>query len=196
MRQLVSMCLLATNIFRSSVHWLLLQFSFACFKTVYVYFEFIIISVFLPARDCGAPGEINNGWRDPGYRFTYPTRVTYYCNEGYELRGKSPFRDCQANGEWSGILPECERKQHMFLIVLLAPGQSNFVNDINFIFKGFKIWLAGPGVSDRIMQICRSHTSLSSVPAPFSSVSLAHFLILLTPFYFVPHTPFYCSPHL
>uniref|UniRef100_A0A0B7AQJ8 Sushi domain-containing protein n=1 Tax=Arion vulgaris TaxID=1028688 RepID=A0A0B7AQJ8_9EUPU len=60
------------------------------------------------ARDCGAPGEINNGWRDPGYRFTYPTRLVYHCNEGYELRGKSPYRDCQANGDWSGVLPECE----------------------------------------------------------------------------------------
>ena len=61
------------------------------------------------ARDCGAPGEINNGWRDPGYRFTYPTRVTYHCNEGYELRGRG-YRECQANGEWSGVLPDCERK--------------------------------------------------------------------------------------
>nr|KAG5703035.1 hypothetical protein BaRGS_016196 [Batillaria attramentaria] len=54
------------------------------------------------ARDCGAPGEINNGWRDPGYRFTYPTRVTYHCNEGYELDGRG-YRECQANGEWSAI---------------------------------------------------------------------------------------------
>ncbi|XP_025113067.1 protein lev-9-like isoform X2 [Pomacea canaliculata] len=59
------------------------------------------------ARDCGAPGEINNGWRDPGYRFTYPTRVTYHCNEGYEMRGKG-YRECEANGEWSGVLPSCE----------------------------------------------------------------------------------------
>ncbi|KAL8561203.1 hypothetical protein ACOMHN_029274 [Nucella lapillus] len=59
------------------------------------------------ARDCGAPGEINNGWRDPGYRFTYPTRVTYHCNEGYELQGRG-YRECQANGEWSGVLPNCE----------------------------------------------------------------------------------------
>ncbi|CAG5126876.1 unnamed protein product, partial [Candidula unifasciata] len=60
------------------------------------------------ARDCGAPGEINNGWRDPGYRFTYPTRVTYHCNEGFELQGMSPYRECQADGDWSGTLPECE----------------------------------------------------------------------------------------
>lgn len=62
----------------------------------------------MTARDCGAPGEINNGWRDPGYRFTYPTRVTYHCNEGYEMRGKG-YRECEANGEWSGVLPSCER---------------------------------------------------------------------------------------
>ncbi|XP_050406402.1 protein lev-9 isoform X1 [Patella vulgata] len=59
------------------------------------------------ARNCGAPGEINNGWRDPGYKFTFPSRVTYHCNEGFELLGRA-FRECQSNGEWSGILPTCE----------------------------------------------------------------------------------------
>uniref|UniRef100_A0A0B6ZQR3 Sushi domain-containing protein n=1 Tax=Arion vulgaris TaxID=1028688 RepID=A0A0B6ZQR3_9EUPU len=60
------------------------------------------------ARDCIDPGDINNGRRDPGYRFTYPTRVMYSCNEGFELHGQSPFRECQADGEWSGVLPECK----------------------------------------------------------------------------------------
>ncbi|XP_059151508.1 protein lev-9-like [Physella acuta] len=59
------------------------------------------------ARDCGDPGEIAHGWRDPGYRFVYPTRVTYHCSEGYELRGR-PYRECKANGEWSDGRPECE----------------------------------------------------------------------------------------
>lgn len=59
------------------------------------------------ARDCGSPGDISNGYRQTGYRFVYPTRVSYQCNEGYELRGR-PYRECQANGEWSGALPECE----------------------------------------------------------------------------------------
>ncbi|XP_046570569.1 protein lev-9-like isoform X1 [Haliotis rubra] len=58
------------------------------------------------ARDCGSPGELVNGWRNPGYRFTFPSRVTYHCNEGYELVGKG-FRECQANGDWSGSLPTC-----------------------------------------------------------------------------------------
>ncbi|XP_041370822.1 protein lev-9-like isoform X2 [Gigantopelta aegis] len=58
------------------------------------------------ARDCGSPGEIQNGWRDPGYRFTYPSRVTYHCHEGYELIGKS-YRDCLASGDWSETLPTC-----------------------------------------------------------------------------------------
>ncbi|ESP00264.1 hypothetical protein LOTGIDRAFT_225988 [Lottia gigantea] len=59
------------------------------------------------ARNCGAPGEINNGWRDPGYKFTFPSRVTYHCDEGFELLGRA-YRECQSNGEWSGILPTCE----------------------------------------------------------------------------------------
>ncbi|GFO45609.1 sushi, von Willebrand factor type a, egf and pentraxin domain-containing protein 1-like [Plakobranchus ocellatus] len=59
-------------------------------------------------RDCENPGEIENGWRDTGYRFTYPAKVTYHCDEGFEMkRSASPYRTCEANGEWSGELPEC-----------------------------------------------------------------------------------------
>ncbi|XP_064596838.1 protein lev-9-like [Liolophura sinensis] len=58
------------------------------------------------ARSCGYPGDILNGWKE-GYKFTYPSRVTYHCNEGYELIGR-PHRVCSANGEWSGAVPVCQ----------------------------------------------------------------------------------------
>ena len=47
-----------------------------------------------------------------GYRtgsiFVYPHRVEYTCAEGFALRG-GRYRECQADGTWSGELPTCER---------------------------------------------------------------------------------------
>ena len=47
-----------------------------------------------------------------GYRkgsiFMYPHRVEYTCADGYALKGNQ-FRECQADGEWSGEKPSCER---------------------------------------------------------------------------------------
>nr|XP_042896382.1 protein lev-9-like [Parasteatoda tepidariorum] len=56
-------------------------------------------------RSCGPPGDIENGRRE-GSQFTFTNRVTYYCNVGFELIGRS-HRYCQSNGQWSGTLPSC-----------------------------------------------------------------------------------------
>ncbi|XP_064602043.1 protein lev-9-like isoform X2 [Liolophura sinensis] len=58
------------------------------------------------ARSCGYPGDVLNGWRE-GYIYSYSNRVTYHCNQGYELLG-SPHRVCSASGEWSGSIPICQ----------------------------------------------------------------------------------------
>ncbi|GAB1599431.1 hypothetical protein Ahia01_000220300, partial [Argonauta hians] len=63
-------------------------------------------NMFCTAKNCGFPGELVNGRRE-GNRFRFPGKVTYHCNEGYELRGQ-PVRECQANGVWSGSLPACK----------------------------------------------------------------------------------------
>ncbi|XP_029641001.1 sushi, von Willebrand factor type A, EGF and pentraxin domain-containing protein 1-like isoform X2 [Octopus sinensis] len=57
-------------------------------------------------KNCGFPGELVNGRRE-GNRFRFPGKVTYHCNEGYELHGQ-PVRECQADGVWSGSLPVCK----------------------------------------------------------------------------------------
>ncbi|XP_006826066.2 protein lev-9-like [Saccoglossus kowalevskii] len=57
------------------------------------------------ARSCGSPGSIRNG-RTIGNLFTFPNRVYYECNEGYNLIGRS-YQACQTNMEWSGYQPEC-----------------------------------------------------------------------------------------
>ncbi|GIY27318.1 protein lev-9 [Caerostris extrusa] len=56
-------------------------------------------------RSCGPPGEIKHGVRE-GDTFTFTSRVTYNCSEGFEVVGR-PYRYCQSNGQWSGQLPEC-----------------------------------------------------------------------------------------
>ena len=60
------------------------------------------------ARRCGHPGEIRNGYMSDT-AFVYPNRVTYACYDGYELTGRR-YRVCQADGQWSGELPQCRRK--------------------------------------------------------------------------------------
>ncbi|RWS13910.1 Sushi: von Willebrand factor type A: EGF and pentraxin domain-containing protein 1-like protein, partial [Dinothrombium tinctorium] len=49
--------------------------------------------------------DIENGQRE-GNLFTFTSKVTYQCNEGYELVGRAN-RYCQSNGQWSGVLPSC-----------------------------------------------------------------------------------------
>ncbi len=42
-------------------------------------------------------------------RTTYPSFVTYSCNTGYTRSGDQT-RTCQANGDWSGSEPVCNRE--------------------------------------------------------------------------------------
>ena len=56
--------------------------------------------------DCGPPGEPSNG--DVNIpRTTFAAIVSYECDDGYELEGKST-RSCQANGQWEGSVPSCK----------------------------------------------------------------------------------------
>lgn len=42
-----------------------------------------------------------------GYLYTFKQRVTYACDEGYQIRGPL-YRQCQANGKWGGDDPSCD----------------------------------------------------------------------------------------
>ncbi|XP_073471882.1 C4b-binding protein alpha chain-like [Aquarana catesbeiana] len=55
---------------------------------------------------CGKPGSISNGYIQTG-TFLFGSSVTYACNLGYAIIGDR-YRRCQADGNWSLPIPECE----------------------------------------------------------------------------------------
>lgn len=57
-------------------------------------------------RSCGFPGDIENAQRI-GNVFSYPSNVTYKCNNGYKMKGRSVLF-CLPSGKWAPSLPSCE----------------------------------------------------------------------------------------
>ncbi|XP_071506109.1 complement factor H-like [Diadema antillarum] len=68
--------------------------------------------------NCPDPGTPANGARDltPSDGFYHGTKVTYYCNERFDIIG-SPEITCN-DGEWSDIMPNCTDKSLYDLIML------------------------------------------------------------------------------
>ena len=67
--------------------------------------SFLVIS-FL-AVDCGALKPPSDG--QVFFQSTlFLSEATYSCNSGFELVGEAT-RTCQANGQWSGEEPQCQR---------------------------------------------------------------------------------------
>ena len=68
----------------------------------------------IPLGDCGAVQAPTNG-RQFVSGTTVGHTVTYTCNSGYKLLGKT-IRTCQDMGQWSGTPPSCSSK------LLVIPG--------------------------------------------------------------------------
>ncbi|XP_073478068.1 C4b-binding protein alpha chain-like isoform X4 [Aquarana catesbeiana] len=62
---------------------------------------------FCQLRSCGYPGDIENGYIEAESLF-FGSRVTYHCNLGYNMVSKRNYRECQADGTWSNMVPSCE----------------------------------------------------------------------------------------
>ena len=55
---------------------------------------------------CGNPGIPANGKRT-GDDFTFEARVTFMCDENFQLNG-APAAVCRVDGSWSNPLPSCD----------------------------------------------------------------------------------------
>ena len=62
---------------------------------------------FHTAVDCGNLTNPTNGQVNLSAGTTFGQTATYGCNTGYNLVRDS-IRTCQATGEWSGSVPNCE----------------------------------------------------------------------------------------
>ncbi|NXP39871.1 CR1L protein, partial [Leiothrix lutea] len=65
---------------------------------------------FCKTRRCAYPGDFQNGYID-STDLTFGSTVTFFCNEGYRLRGNKKMT-CVIRGEgvtWDGTLPYCEK---------------------------------------------------------------------------------------
>ena len=63
----------------------------------------------LIAITCGHPGNPTFGLTQ-GTQFNLNDAVRFVCNTGYVLQGKGRS-SCQANGQWSNVLPRCKSKR-------------------------------------------------------------------------------------
>ncbi|XP_077337303.1 zona pellucida sperm-binding protein 3 receptor-like isoform X10 [Lithobates pipiens] len=63
--------------------------------------------VFCQLRSCGNPGELSNGHFE-AIDFLFGSTVTYTCNEGFRSSNKRNVRQCQADGTWSNVVPQCD----------------------------------------------------------------------------------------
>lgn len=71
----------------------------------HILFFYHIIFKFL-AKDCGSIKIPLNGMKH-GNRTTYPNKVSFTCDDGFNLKG-SNVRECRSDGVWSGEETFCE----------------------------------------------------------------------------------------
>ena len=63
----------------------------------------------LLAADCGDLDDPENGWVHIAPDTLLGAVALYRCKLGYQLSSDDE-RNCQANGQWSGTAPTCDRK--------------------------------------------------------------------------------------
>lgn len=68
-----------------------------------VYDDIVIIRA---ARDCGDPGELENGQVTLSSGTTLGSVATYSCTTGYNAIGET-VRECGTDGLWTNSVPIC-----------------------------------------------------------------------------------------
>ncbi|XP_015754992.1 PREDICTED: sushi, von Willebrand factor type A, EGF and pentraxin domain-containing protein 1-like isoform X2 [Acropora digitifera] len=113
-------------------------------------------------KSCGSPNEVANG-RILGYLYTFKQRVTYACDEGYQIRGPL-YRQCQANGKWGGDDPSCD-------VVncgpLQRPDHGDIIQQVGTTFGNrivFECTEKGYEIRGSKVRTCQSDGSWSGLP--------------------------------
>ena len=60
----------------------------------------------LTVVNCGDPGILIDGQRT-FFGTTYRRVANFFCNDGFNMIGDG-LRRCEANGEWTGSVPDCK----------------------------------------------------------------------------------------
>ena len=85
---------------------------------MYVYIYVCIYTctyvIFSVEVSCDQPGIPSNGRVDTSAGTSFGDVARYSCNTGYTLNGTAE-RICQANREWNGSVPACERELAPYL---------------------------------------------------------------------------------
>ena len=68
------------------------------------------------AVDCGTLPDPRNGWAHISPNTLLGAVVIYRCKLGFQLNGQER-RYCEANGQWSGVAPTCNRKSSTCLCI-------------------------------------------------------------------------------
>ena len=82
------------------------------------FYGIIHLSIFA-AIQCERPDFDNGILIEDKVVYNVNDRVTFKCNQGFELQGAKQLR-CENSGQWSGVFPTCERKHQNFLKIFRA----------------------------------------------------------------------------
>ncbi|CAH2293998.1 sushi, von Willebrand factor type A, EGF and pentraxin domain-containing 1 [Pelobates cultripes] len=112
------------------------------------------------AIECPAAKQIQNG-RFSSQNLHYGETVTYVCNRGFKLQGKSTLT-CRETGEWDGEAPFCKE-------ITCKPPQAienGFVEGADYRFGAMIMYSCMPGfqLNGFAMQTCEESGWSSSTP--------------------------------
>lgn len=75
-------------------------------KLMLIKFDLIrTIAILHVGISCPVPGHFSRG-QILGRSYLFGDKITYQCNEGYDLKGNVQ-RVCKSDGKWSGGTPIC-----------------------------------------------------------------------------------------
>ena len=92
---------------------------------------------------------------------TYGSMATYSCNTGYSIEGQN-IRNCQSDGDWSGIIPTCNP---VICPALTIPENGN-LDTSGLIFRSTTTYSCNVGytINGNSTRLCQSDRNWSGLP--------------------------------